>query len=203
VIAKFAKLLTLAGAVTLSVSCSKYVRDSDSPVRLVIESLEGASGAKPDEMGNTLLSDVVTVVSTGCSCATIFNDPGQATFRVQLRDIGTLTPSTPSPLNAITLTRYHVKYVRADGRNVQGVDVPYEFDGAATVTIPEDGTASVGFNLVRNVAKREAPLAALVNNDTLITVIAYVTFYGHDLAGNDVSVTGTIDITFANFGDPA
>ena len=32
--------------------------------------------------------------------------------------------------------------------------------------------------------------------------IAEVTFYGTDQAGNDVTVTGTISVTFADFGDP-
>ena len=73
----------------------------------------------------------------------------------------------------------------------------------ATFTVPSDGSASAGFNLVRTQAKREAPLAPLVNGDTTITAIAYVTFYGHDQVGNEVSVTGQIDVTFANWGDPA
>jgi hypothetical protein len=29
-----------------------------------------------------------------------------------------------------------------------------------------------------------------------------VTFYGRDLAGNDISVTGTLGINFGNFADP-
>ena len=66
-----------------------------------------------------------------------------------------------------------------------------------------DGSATAGFTIVRSQAKREAPLAPLVNNDTIISTIAYVTFYGHDQTGNEVSVTGTIDVTFGNFGDPA
>jgi hypothetical protein len=83
------------------------------------------------------------------------------------------------------------------------VDVPYAIDGAMTVTVPVDGSATAGFQLVRNSAKREAPLAALDNGQTLITVIADVTFWGRDQAGNEVSVTGSIEITFGNFGDPA
>ena len=81
--------------------------------------------------------------------------------------------------------------------------MPYAFDGAATFTVPADGSATAGFVIVRSQAKREAPLASLVTNDTLITTIAYVTFYGRDQVGNEVSVTGTIDVTFGNFGDPA
>jgi hypothetical protein len=29
-----------------------------------------------------------------------------------------------------------------------------------------------------------------------------VTFYGHDQTGREVSVTGNIDVSFANYGDP-
>jgi hypothetical protein len=34
-------------------------------------------------------------------------------------------------------------------------------------------------------------------------VLARVTFYGHDQAGNEVIATGQIQIDFGNFGDPA
>src|SRR5512134_102107 len=113
-----------------------FARDSKSPGRLVINSLQAASGAEPDELGSTLSSDVLTLVTTGgvCSeenpCPTIYGDPGLVEMRLQLRDIGSpISPNAPSTLNAITVTRYHVEYLRADGRNTPGVDVPYAFDG--------------------------------------------------------------------------
>jgi len=214
VTAKLQKFLALLGAVATSAvvaGCGgEFVRDGKSPARLVIVALQGASGAQPSDIGTTTHSDVLTLVTTGgvCTtdnpCPTIFSDVGQVEMRVLLRDIGSPTsPTSPSALNAITISRYHVKYVRSDGRNTQGTDVPHEFDGAVTFTVPSDGSATAGFTLVRSQAKREAPLAPLVNNDTIITTIAYVTFYGMDQAGNEVSVTGTIDVTFGNFGDPA
>ena len=44
----------------------------------------------------------------------------------------------PRPTNNfITVTRYHVEFRRTDGRNTPGVDVPYAFDGAGTVTVAE------------------------------------------------------------------
>jgi hypothetical protein len=188
----------------------EFVRDGRSPVRLVITALQGASGAEPSELSTVTHSDVITLVTTGgaCTavnpCATTFGDPGQVELRVLLRDQGNVaSPSSPSALNAVTITRYRVEYRRTDGRNVQGVDVPYAFDGALTFTVPADGSATAGFTLVRNVAKDQAPLSALVNGETLITTLAYVTFYGHDQVGNEVSVTGTIEVTFGNFGDPA
>src|SRR5262249_6773437 len=136
-------------------------------------------------------------------CPTVFGDPGQATMHLALKDIGqsAATPSTPSSNNQATLNRYHVAYRRADGRNTAGVDVPYAFDSAVTVTIPISGTSTFGFELVRNVAKQEAPLVQLVGTREILTVLADVTFYGSDLVGNAISVTGTIQIDFGNFGD--
>ena len=55
------------------------------------------------------------------------------------------------------------------------------------------------FELVRHVAKLEAPLAVLGLGSQILTMIAEVTFYGHDQAGNELSATGNIQITFANF----
>jgi hypothetical protein len=94
-----------------------------------------------------------------------------------------------------------VVYRRADGRNTPGVDVPFSFDSGVTVTVDRDG-GSTGFQLVRNSAKQEAPLRALVANPDIISTIAEVTFYGRDQAGNDVSATGLIGVDFGNFGDP-
>ena len=108
----------------------------------------------------------------------------------------------PGPVNVITIDRYHVDYVRADGRNTPGVDVPYGFDGAVTVTVSE-ATTTFGFSLVRVVAKEEAPLVQLKNSASFISVLARVTFYGHDQAGNEVTATGSIQIDFGNYGDPA
>jgi hypothetical protein len=62
-------------------------------------------------------------------------------------------------------------------------------------------TASAGFDLVRHVAKEEAPLVSLAANDDLITAIAQVTFYGQDHAGHEWRFGEHRD-TFGNFGDP-
>ena len=192
--------VALAGTLactTLVASCGKLTREGQASSYLVLSTLQGASGAKPGTFSTVLQSDVITVVN---SVPTIFNDPGQATFKLQLKDPGSSTsPNGPSPNNFITVTQYHVEYVRSDGHNVQGVDVPFAFDGGVTATVED--TASVSFTLVRNQAKLEAPLKALALSGLPITTIARVTFYGHDQTGREVSVTGNIEITFANFGD--
>lgn len=203
--------LLLAASALVTSACGDVARTGRSPAFLQIVKLEGASGADPGKFGGTLLSDVVTVVEVtrgtdSFFVDTIFNDIGRAEFKVQLKDPGpAATPTSASALNAVTLTRYRVVFKRADGRNTQGVDVPYAFDGAFTITVPSAGSASAAFDLVKNTAKLEAPLLALRNfgGAQLINTLADVTFYGTDQAGNEVSVSGSISITFANFGDPA
>jgi hypothetical protein len=138
--------------------------------------------------------------SAEAPCPTIFGDAGQATMRIAMKDAGAASPSTPSVFNQITLERYHVKYMRADGRNTPGVDVPFEWDGALRVTIT-DAPTTFGFQLVRNQAKDEAPLVALISNGAIMTEIAQITFFGRDQNGNEISILGEITINFGNFGD--
>jgi hypothetical protein len=105
-------------------------------------------------------------------------------------------------MNAVTINRYRVTFRRADGRNTPGVDVPFPFDSAVTFTIAPGGTVTQPFELIRHVAKMEAPLAALQNSPVIIATVADVTFFGHDLAGNELSASGSIGIQFGNFADP-
>ena len=171
--------------ILLATSCSKSIRSGQASSYLVITSLTGGS-----DNDSTVESDVVT--DTG----SIFTDAGQAAFQVLMKDNGGLAPT---PVNAITITQYHVEYVRSDGRNTPGVDVPFAFDGGVTATIT--GAGSVGFTLVRIQAKLEAPLKALAfhGGAQAISTVARITFYGHDQTGREVSVTGNIDVSFADW----
>ena len=202
------RILTAIGVVVASAGCGKMSTQGRSPVQLTILSLSAASGATPDEFGATLHSDVITNVQRTVGgqqvdVPTIFNDNGSADFVLILKNPGSdpATPAAPSALNSVTISRYRVVYRRTDGRNTPGVDVPFPFDSAVTVTVTNEG-GSTGFQLVRNSAKQEAPLRALVMNPDIISTIADVTFYGRDLSGNDVTATGSIGIDFGNFGDP-
>jgi hypothetical protein len=193
--------IRLAGAVALAAavsSCGDQTRQGTASSYLIIGGIEAASGADPTTFGSGLASDVITVKD---DVPTIFNDPGRVTFKLGLKDPGPASsPVTPTQNNWITVTQYHVQYVRSDGHNIEGIDVPYAFDGGLAGTVSGDTT--LGFTLVRNQAKMEAPLAALATNPIVLSTIARVTFYGHDQTGREVSVTGNVDVTFANFGDP-
>jgi hypothetical protein len=198
------KILALSAATAASVSCGDALLQSQAPVLLVMDSLLASRGASsPGPLTTPLLSDVITNVTTPapCSaanpCPTVFNDTGQAVLRIVPKDISV----APSPVNAVTITRYRVTYVRSDGRNTPGVDVPFPFDGAVSGTVPPGGTLALNFELVRHAAKYESPLVQLAGSPTVITTIAEVVFFGQDQVGNEISVRGLIQVNFGNFGD--
>lgn len=187
------RVVVLGLLLATAAGCSSTTREGRSPVYLTMLNLEAASGAEPDDMSNTLQSDVQTEGG-------VFEDPGRVTMRIQLKDP---TSGSVTPTNAVTLTRYRVDYKRSDGRREPGLDVPYSFDGAATATITDE-TTRLTFVIVRAQAKLEAPLKNLRQGGGggLISTIADVTFYGKDQTGSDVSVTGSISVNFADWADP-
>jgi hypothetical protein len=181
-----AAMVGLAALLALT-SCSEAIRTGQSPSYLILQSMGGGSASS-----SVVQSDVIS--DTG----SVVQDNGTATIQAALKDpLG----SAPTTVNSITLSQYHVEYVRSDGRNVQGVDVPFAFDSGLTQTIPAGGSASVAFTLVRIQAKIEAPLKALAGHhgQEVISTVARVTFYGHDQNGREVSVTGNIEVDFADW----
>ena len=191
---KYMRRAALAAAVLIGcVSCSDVVRDSRSPVLVTVTNLTPA----------VLLSDVIRNVTTPapCSptspCPTVLSDNATAEITASMKNVGI----SPTSNNQITINRYHVDFRRADGRGVEGVDVPRAFDGAVTASIPANGSASVPFELVRHLSKSESPLVQLINNSNVIATIAVVTFYGTDAVGNVVSAVGQVTVNFGNFGD--
>jgi hypothetical protein len=195
--AGIALAVVLLGAM-LAASCGKQTRQGQASSYLVLTSLEGSPGTA-GTFSATLQSDVLNV-DPQTQVESIAADAGRATFTLAMKDPGgSASPTTPSPNNFITITQYHVEYVRSDGRNTPGVDVPYAFDGAVTSTVSD--TAAVTFTLVRIQAKQEAPLQALARGGgaNTISTIARVTFYGHDQTGREVSVTGNIEVSFSDW----
>lgn len=198
--------LALGGACLIGTTgCgSEMLRTGRSPVYLTVESLQLTNGAD-NKAGVGLRSDVLTLIKkqvngTEVRVPTIFNDTGLVTLKVTAKNEAVATTT----LNDVTINRYRINFRRADGRNTPGVDVPYGWDGATTLTIPAGGTGSIAFEIVRHASKEEPPLNTLVNNggQIFIYTIAEITFYGHDQNGNEVSVTALADVAFSDFGDP-
>jgi hypothetical protein len=174
--------LLVAAAATAS--CGDVVRSGQSPVLLNVNSVSSADG------NSVLVSDVISEGS-------VSNDVASATLSVVMKDV-TVGPTTN---NRVTISRYRVVYYRADGRNAPGVDVPFSFDGAATVTIDAGSSGLVSFEIVRHIAKVESPLVQLLSERRVINAIAEVTFFGQDQVGNDVSAKGNIQVDFLNLAD--
>jgi hypothetical protein len=200
----FNQLKKLSGAVALiavSVSCGDVVRQGRSPVYLVVDNLtaQPGGGNATGTQANVLHSDVAVNAPAPCSFLTpcIYSDNGNVDLRALRKDV---TATSPTANSEVTINRYHITYRRADGRNTPGVDVPYGFDGAVTGTT-SGGSLKLNFEMVRHVAKLETPLVELGTNLAVITTIAEVTFYGHDQVGNDVSVSGSMQVDFGNFAD--
>ena len=158
-----------------------------APVFLVIDSLAAAEGDDDQQRSRSYAAvRRASRTSPRRPCTTersvpdVFSDPGQASCGWRRR-----TSDARESVGAVDQQRRHDhpvsrRYRRADGRNIQGVDVPYEFDGAATGTVPATGTVTLGFQLVRHTAKEESPLVQLKTNRVIITTIADVTLYGRD-----------------------
>lgn len=183
----------LLGALGLS-GCginNSLSKSNESLILLELVGLEAEGGGPNGKVSQFLLSDVDPV----------FND--NATAEVQAI---TKNPSLTSPgdLQNVVLDRYTVRFYRSDGRNTEGIDVPYSFQGAlATRVVAGSGSEKVSFILVRHQAKREPPLSQLVagGGARIISCFAEITLYGTTLQGHVVSVQGTLSISFADYGD--
>ena len=194
-----ARLAAVAGVMLClfpSASCNELVQASRSSTILVIERIGAARGGTPDDPIPTFLdSDVFT--------GGVFADIGRVTTRLAFKSPGTSeNPASATSANWITITSYRVVYRRTDGRDTPGIDVPYPFEGGLTFTTIDIGSGE--FTLVRAQAKLEQPLVLLRDNGggVVLSVIAEITFFGHDQTGAAISAVGTIGINFADFGDP-
>jgi hypothetical protein len=198
--------LALGAVLASTGACTSTQRQGEASSYVIVQSLQGASGAKPDTFGGTLASDVQTLVDAQVNgqqvkSPTIYEDPGRVVLALAMKNpIG----FEPTSANFVTFTRYRVTYLRADGRNTPGVDVPYPFDGAITVTVTDE-PATAALTLVRIQAKLENPLLPLVGGggSLALSTIAQVTLYGADQSGREVEATGNISVTFADWGDPS
>jgi hypothetical protein len=115
--------------------------------------------------------------------------------------------NVPQVAAAVLIERYDVRYFRSDGRNTEGVDVPYRISGNITTAV-DVGTGSgdnVTFpiEVVRRQAKLEPPLANLAGSGgaLVLTCFAEITIHGRTVAGEAVEARGRLQIDFADLAD--
>jgi hypothetical protein len=192
-------ILTILPFILLSISCNPLSDDTQSASMLIVENLLGTD--MEGNSANFLQSDVIYQDPDDPTSGTIYADSATVTFRGRLLDPDSLTG--PSHYNDITVTRYIVSYIRADGRNTEGVDVPYSFEGNLSVVVPVDSVKDAIFVIVREVAKLEPPLIGLHEwrDAGVIEATAKVDFYGQDPVGNTIKATGYLTVFFANYAN--
>jgi hypothetical protein len=193
-----ARSLTIVVLMLAMAGCTpQWARDAgDADVVLMIASVLGQKGGASGEGATQLLSDVRTDGS-------VFNDNAQLILRVLRKNPLLSTGFAGSGLNDVLLERYTVRYYRADGRSVAGVDVPYDISGEMSGRIAPDGELTTGIIVVRHQAKLEPPLRNLTGagGQDIVTMFAEITVYGRTLANRKVTASGRLEIVFADFGD--
>jgi hypothetical protein len=131
------------------------------------------------------------------------------------------TVAATSALEHVTLRRYEVSFQRSDGRNIQGVDVPFSISGPLssrfhTPTETGEVALTVVITVVRHQAKIEPPLrnlagivllpkpplgSSIISGAGVLTTIARITVHGESLEGEALQATAEVQVTFADFGD--
>ena len=203
VFSNVARLAIGAACVISASACgSEMLRTGRSPVYLVVMNTLGQPGTGEDSA--FLLSDVETIVEQTIDGKTVrvptyINDNATITLTAELKN----PTIAATAINNVTITRYHVNFRRADGRNTPGVDVPYPIDGGLGVTVQPGSATDVALEIVRHQAKLESPLRQLrsLGSQGFISTIAEITFYGRDQNGNEVSATANMDVQFGDFAD--
>jgi hypothetical protein len=197
--------IVAVGALGLASCVPAFVEQNETGLIMRITDIVGEPGGQ-QEAGDVLLSDV----SDG------FNDNATVTIDIARKNP---TVSSSTPLEDVLLERYEVRFFRSDGRNTEGVDVPYRITGplAGILHSPAgvgEPTNAVSIIVVRHQAKFEPPLKNLVgifNNNAnlvpqfpgagIITCIAEITVHARNLRGQGLSAQARLQVTFADFVD--
>src|SRR5262245_45174560 len=109
-------------------SCTPdFATQDESPVILRVTSISATAGGE-GQGGNFLPFDARDTARG------VFNDNVAMTVES--------VPKNGNPgtvlgkFNDVVIERFQVQYVRSDGRNVEGVDVPYRISGDLSVLVP-------------------------------------------------------------------
>jgi hypothetical protein len=181
-------VIAIIGAILMTACDPDILTKDKSDTYIRISDIVGVSG-HDDEEGDFILSDVDPV----------FNDNVTLTIEAYSKN---LIDETSSFLKDVTLEQYDIRYVRADGHNIEGVDVPYGISGKLTQTIFVGGNAEIGVVVVRHQAKIEPPLKNIGTGGLeLLRVDALITVYGRTGAGDVVKAEASIMINFANYSN--
>ena len=209
------KAAVVLGVSLVSLGCTpEWARENETGILMEIAGIEGVAGGAQGGAGSgaaILFSDV----SVG---GTSINDDALVTVNIYRKNP---TVASTSALEHVRLESYQVRYLRSDGRNVEGVDVPHRITGPLNSlrfhTPKETGEVEVEavINIVRQTAKREPPLMNLVGgvrvpttgsilfpSEGLLFTSAEITIYARQVTtGEALSATGRMQVAFGDFAD--
>lgn len=192
----FGLIIMVLAMTACNTGCNALENKSTSASMLQLVSLTGKD-LQGNEGSTTVFSDVIFENS-------IINDNGVAALAAYPLDPLILEPS---PYMEVMVDQIDIDFKRTDGRNVEGVDVPFRFTQPMSMLVPFGTGANIPFVLIRHAAKLEAPLLELrewVNQEKILQLVAIVTIHGKDLGGHRVApVTGNLSVWCANFADTA
>lgn len=179
-------------------SCNKLENMTNSSVKLILWSLSGL-----DDSGEDTTMVLCDVLRNG----SVFNDNANASFTAALLDPTKINPEDSTFYQDVIIDQIDIRYTRADGLNVEGVDVPYAFSQRTHLLVQtgETSLTNLSFIMVQHNAKVESPLVELVHygQEHVLKLEAHITFYAKDIAGNRLEpVTGAISVWCSNFADP-
>ena len=187
------KIAVLLPCLLFLLSCDKVNPEHASSSILLVTRINGYTAT--GDSADFLESDVL---ETATLPATVVSDIITATLEARLKASETVGPG-PSYQNRIVLHSYDVTYTYVDSSaGVSGT--PAGFSGELSVALDIDSLVDVSFVIVRAQAKNELPLSNITTGD-LLQVVATITFYGDDIAGNPVQATGYLTIYFSDYAD--
>jgi len=179
-------IVIVLGALAASACTPDWAKDGTAPVVLLMTAIND---------GTPLDSDVR--ISTGAVC------PDLVSLRVE-NHFKNINVTNTGFRHDITINRYEVHFFRSDGRNVEGVDVPYTITGNVAQEVIEESAAVLNLEVVRRQAKLEPPLTNLVGGGgaLVVTMFADVTIHARTTTGQNTNpVTARLQIDFADFND--
>ena len=156
------KILFILPFIFFLISCNPIENDTKSASMLIVQEITGQ-----DMDGNTsnFLESDVLFEDTQAGTTTIHADAAKATITAKL--LAPLSLTGASVYNSITIDRYVVSYFRTDGKNTEGVDIPYSFEGNLSVLVDVDSSIEFSFVIVRAAAKAEPPLVNLQSGNMM------------------------------------
>ena len=178
-------LVTVLVAAAMFGCTPDWAKNGDAPVVLLMTSVNN---------GNVLDSDLT--INTGAVC------PDVVPLRLENHFKNPSVTATGFR-HDFTVERYEVRYFRSDGRNTEGVDVPYRISGNLALEVIEESTANLFLEVVRRQAKLELPLSALNGaNPPVLTFFAEITLWARTTTDQTTNtVTARLQIDAAQYVD--